>query len=176
MAWLRDDWDDWPDPGRRVLAGVLYDAARRGIGELAAAGELIVDDGPPFFVPGPRIFYAAADAVLGARRRSNGVDFYSPGPYSEAAFELGSAFDEVTEPHDLNRQIQTDAIQQEEAMPVPQNQADFSELVFEAVVDKLVSETRGSIASRLLSQRERLASTATEVGARVTPLPVRRAV
>lgn len=78
-GYLDPENDEAPEPGARLSAPDLYARARDAIESLAEDGEPIDDDTPDvlFRLPGPRTFYAVADDVLGARRRSHGVAYYT---------------------------------------------------------------------------------------------------
>jgi hypothetical protein len=77
---LLDEADDDLAVGERITAAALYELASDTLGDLADDAEPLDandPDGPIARVPGPRVFYAVADDLLGTRRRgAHGAQTY----------------------------------------------------------------------------------------------------
>lgn len=73
--WL-DLWleEDAPAPGSRVCAAELFETCLEALTDLAEDGELLADEETPIRPPRRRAFYAAADELLGPRRRHGRAD------------------------------------------------------------------------------------------------------
>ncbi|OZD37439.1 hypothetical protein CH252_33005 [Rhodococcus sp. 06-1477-1B] len=106
-AWLAMFQDD-AAPGYRIDARDLYDAAVDAISDYID-DEDELDDGGAWRVPGLRVFYAAADDLLGARQRTATSRFYilptipaerEDQPDMETAADIRSRADAIREEAD----------------------------------------------------------------------------